>query len=130
MLKKNLSYNDIPFFITPNAFTGDLNLISQTTAIRQSLKNIILTNNGERKFDYLFGGNIYNYLFDNFTPQAILEVQAKIVWNIRVYEPRVIVNNITITEDLENYSINITVDFGILDTGTNDTLTVIIARIR
>ena len=72
MLKKKQDFRDIPFFISKNAFTNDLNTIVNLSAIRQSIKNIILTNLGERTFQYNFGCNIYDTLFE------LMEVDDKI----------------------------------------------------
>ena len=44
MLKKKQDFKDIPFFISKNPFTNDLNTVNNLPAIRQALKNIILTN--------------------------------------------------------------------------------------
>ena len=47
-------YKDIDFKFSKNTFTGDLNVVQDSTAIKQSIKNIILTLKGERSFKYEF----------------------------------------------------------------------------
>lgn len=131
MLKKNISYTDIPFFISKNPFTGDLNLTRDLNAIRQSIKNIIMTNNGERSFDFKFGCNIYDYLFENFTIDMIVRAQGVIAGNIQRYEGnRVGINDIKILNNPSANEINIVVDYNIPDAGISDIVRVNIARTR
>ena len=131
MLVKNLNYSDIPFFISKNYFTGDLNLVKNLGAIRQSIKNIIMTNNGERGFDYKFGCSIYNYLFDNFTIDMIVRAQSTIAGNIQKYEGnRVGINDIKILNIPSENKIDIIVDYNIPDIGISDIISVSILRTR
>ena len=125
MLKKNISYADIPFFISKNSFTSDLNLTRDLNAIRQSIKNIIMTNNGERGFDYKFGCNIYDYLFENFTIDMIVRAQSTIAGNIQRYEgSRVGINDIKIINNAKANENNIP------DAGISDIVSVSILRTR
>lgn len=130
MLQTRQTYTDIPFFISRNAFTNDLNKIKDLSAIRQSLKNIILTNAGERFFDNRFGCNITSSLFENYTMEMVVGLQSRIAVNIGTYENRVSINDIRVVNDSENYSINVVVDFSIPDFGIKDTITIPITRDR
>ena len=63
-LFKNV-YSDIPMFFSKNSFTGDVNLKKDSNAIKESIKNLILTMNYERPFDAEFGTPAANGLFEN-----------------------------------------------------------------
>jgi phage baseplate assembly protein W len=131
MLIKNLNYTDIPFFISKNGFTNDLNLIKNLSAIRQSIKNIIMTNTGERSFDHKFGCDIYNYLFENFTIDMVVRAQSTIAGNIQRYEGfRVGINDIKIINVPAENKIDIIVDYNIPDAGISDIISVSILRTR
>lgn len=131
MLKKNISYTDLPFFISKNSFTGDINVTRDLNAIRQSIKNIIMTNSGERAFDYKFGCSIYDYLFENFTIDMIVATQSKIAGNIQRYEgSRVGINDIRVINIPEENKIDIVVDYNIPDAGISDIISVSILRTR
>ena len=96
MLITTQQYRDLPFFISKNTFTGDLNTINDLSAIRQAIKNIIMTNSGERAFDYNFGRDSYKNLFENITLELIATIQSKIATNLRVYEQRVQLNDVRV----------------------------------
>jgi phage baseplate assembly protein W len=131
MLKKNLSYTDIPFFISKNYFTGDLNLVRDLGAIRQSIKNIIMTNAGERSFDFKFGCSIYDFLFENFTVDMVVLAQSTIAGNIQKYEgSRVGINDVKILNVPKENKIDIIVDYNIPDVGISDIISVSILRTR
>ena len=130
MLITNQQYADLPFFISKNAFTSDLNLIYDVSAIRQAVKNILLTNIGERAFDYTFGGSLYQTLFENLNLELILDVQSKVANNLRTYERRVEINDIRVIENPKEYSITIVVDFGVPDLQLSDVIEIDIARNR
>jgi len=88
------NYADIPFFISSNTFTGDLNISRNLSAVRQSIKNILLTNVGERPFDYGFGCSLFNSLFENNTSEMHIEMQARIQSAFSGYEPRISIRDI------------------------------------
>lgn len=81
-------YKDIDFSFSKNPFSGDLNTVSGSTAIKQSLKNIILTYKGEKTFNYEFGASVQDVLFE---PGNIpnIEVLSEIDVRIRTSEPRI-----------------------------------------
>lgn len=130
MIQKKQTYADLPFFMSSNAFTRDINLIRDLSAIRQSIKNIIMTNNGERSFDFAFGGSLYEMLFENYTLEMILDVQSKIATNIKTYEQRVELNDVRILDNPEENSVNIVVDFFVPELAKNDVIVVKLARNR
>jgi phage baseplate assembly protein W len=107
-LTSNL-YSDIPFFLTKNSFTNDINVKKDLNCIKQSIKNIILTRFGEKPFDYRFGSLIYSLLFETIDNNDMRMTQYKVQMQsvINTYEPRVVVTDV-------NYSIS-TVDTNYLD---------------
>ncbi len=130
MLRKKQDFRDIPFFVSKNAFTSDLNTIVNLSAIRQSIKNIILTNLGERTFQYNFGCNVYDSLFELMEEDQKIAMQITILSKLQLYEPRIQVNEIYIESYPEENKINIVVNFGIPDIGLLDTINLSIVRTR
>lgn len=131
MLNYNLTYNDIPFVMSRNPFTGDLNTVKDVYAIKQSVKNIVMTIAGERPFNILFGGNPINFLFENLTTMATIQCKNLISNAIGNYEPRVTVRDIGIEQSLSNPNrINIIVVIRILELGIVDSIVVSLERTR
>lgn len=130
MLKKSLPYSDIPFFLSKNTFTEDFNLVKNLSSIRQSLKNIILTNKKERPFNVDFGGSLFEDIFENYNYEMVLTLQSRIANNIALFEPRVIVNDIRVVDELEANYISIIVDFGVKFTEVTDSIQLNLVRNR
>lgn len=79
-------------FLTSFAKTpvGDqLAKITNERSINQSLKNIILTDLGERLFQPNFGSNVRSMLFENNIESNITAIEFYITNSIQVSEPRV-----------------------------------------
>lgn len=131
MLQINYTVNDLPFFISKNPFTGDLNLVKDVNAIKQSVKNIIMTIRGERPFNFLLGGNPRGYLFDNLNNLVIINCKSLISNAIATFEPRVILNDIQIYQSFSNPNkINIIIVYRIPEIGITDTVSISIERTR
>lgn len=130
MISKLTGYADIPFFISKNKFTEDFNIIKEMSAIRQSVKNLILTNKGERFFNSDLGSNVYASMFENFDIETIISLQSRIANNLNIYEPRVIVNDVRVLEEPKEYAIKIIVDIGIVNTNITDSIEINLVRNR
>lgn len=131
MLKKTTSYADIPFFITANPFTNDVNLVKDVNAIKQALKNIVLTIQYERPFNPAFGANPRRFLFDHLDIISSMEAKHLIANAINTFEPRVTLKDIAIHRSPSNLNkINIIVIYTITTNGITDTLTISLERTR
>lgn len=76
-------------------FKGDIYKKSDTSAVLQSVENILLTNTLEKPFEPSFGGNLRSILFEN--PSTISEpfMIRLIEDELKRWEPRVTVTSIT-----------------------------------
>lgn len=131
MLRTKLNYTDIPFFVTKNWFTNDINLIKDTFAIKQSVKNIIMTIRGERPFNLLFGGNPRNFLFEHLDILTVAECKSLIVNSLATFEPRIDLRDIAIELSRSNPNkINIIIVYTIPETNVIDTVSIALERTR
>ena len=65
---KRIIYRDIDLRFKPHPVTGDIPALTNEAAVKQVVRNSVLTNHNERFMDHLFGGNIRANLFDNVSP--------------------------------------------------------------
>ena len=89
---------------------GDLAQVKKSTAINRSLKNILMTNAGERLFQPDIDSGIGILLFENFSPLTTSRLESVIKQAIDKYEPRAEVTNITVhaNDDENAYEVKIT----------------------
>ena len=88
---------------------GDLTQVKKSTAISRSLKNIIMTNPGERLFQPDVEGGLGPLMFEQFNDLTTSRIESKIRQAIGKFEPRADVQSINvIPKPKENaYQVNI-----------------------
>lgn len=110
--------------------SGDVYKKIDAAAVRQSVKNIVLTDYHEKPFLPFYGGNVRDLLFENFTFSLSEDVKARIRRAINIYEPRAIVNDIRTRWDEDNHHLLVTIIFQVINTTELITLNVTLTRIR
>jgi phage baseplate assembly protein W len=103
--KKIYADFDISFYRNP--FTSTISTKIDAEAIKQSIRNIILTNKGERPFEPNFGSNLRRYLFENFSLITKDQIETEIRTAINTFEPRVIIADLEVKDFPERNAINI-----------------------
>ena len=109
---------------------GDLAKTVDEFAVAQSIKNLILTDKMERPFQPTLGCDIRKSLFENFTPQTITVAKRRIAETIGQYEPRAEIINIDASPDEDNNALNMTIVFSLINSDVEQTLGLVLERIR
>ncbi len=128
MILNKPKYSDLSMFLTKNRYTGDFDLTKDKTSIKASIKNIILTQKGERPFDRNFGSNIQETLFstqNNRFADSIIE--SSIYSSIMTNEPRVDYKNFSVKitrNEKSPKSMSIDVNFQLIDSDEIITVTI------
>ena len=87
-------FKDISLSFIPHPITDDLPILLNERAITRSVRNIVETIPTEKFFDSLFGTDVRDSLFENFTNSTVTILEDQIRTSIENYEPRV--NNINV----------------------------------
>lgn len=110
---------------------GDIYKKTDAAAVKQAVKNLLMTNRHEKPFKPYFGGNLYGLLFELASdPVVRADLRDSIVDQINIYEPRARVTNVETELNPDNHSINITVYFVVKSTNEQVTLETTIKRLR
>jgi len=103
-------FKDVSFsFIHPA--TGDLLLATDIEAVKNSIKNIILTQKGTRPFFPEFGTRVSNLLFELASPLTASQINDEIVTGIEEFEKRISRFQVQVADDHEKNAYNITTTF-------------------
>jgi phage baseplate assembly protein W len=127
--KEVREYKDIAFMMESHPLSGEIVTKKNAEAIKQSIRNLLLTRKGSRKFDPEFGSPIYEFLFENFTGAAIYACRTQIASMLGKYEPRFSVRKVDITSPSPN-TINIEIEGLIVNTTRPITITLLVDRLR
>ena len=83
------SYSDIDLSFTVKP-SGDLYKKTDAGAVKQAVKNLLLTNNFEKPFQPYYGGNLSGLLFELASdPIEARTLKDQLMEQIEVYEPRI-----------------------------------------
>ena len=108
------SFKDIKVDFARNPFTQDVSQVSNDNAIKQSLKNLVMTQPGEKLFQPQIGSGVRQLLFepmDGFTADAIRD---DILSTVGQHEPRITINNLAVREQYDANQFNVTIDYNIV----------------
>lgn len=109
-------FTDIDLNFAKNPVTRDVNVLQDETAIKRSLKNIILTNTYERPFLPELKGNVTAMLFEPFTDLTVIRLEKGIRDAILSYEPRVVLQDVIVEGDPDRNRFIVTIRFQIRNT--------------
>jgi hypothetical protein len=128
--KKQELFSDFLDNFDKHPISHGLIKITNKQSIKQSLRNLILTNLGERLFQPNIGSNIHRALFEPNDIVTAENISFYIKNTIQYNEPRVKVLNIEVLPDISRYSFNVNIIFSVINSTTPVTLNLILKRVR
>jgi phage baseplate assembly protein W len=130
MARNTRTFSDLDFNFTPHPVTGDIVRRFDESAIRNSLKNLVMTSNYERPFHSEIGSPIKRLLFEPATPMLEVMLQRAISDTVNNFEPRVELLNVDVVVSEDTYEVYVTIEFQILNTTQPLTLDLTLERTR
>ena len=122
-------YKDIDLTFA-NKPSGEIFKKESAAAVKQAVKNLMLTNYFEKPFQPLFGGNLREMLFDLADDDAEEDIEDRIKAAITIFEPRAQALNVTAIATPDRNSIRVTAEFRVINTQETVTVTTVLARLR
>lgn len=130
MARNTNVFTDIDLNFTAHPVTGDVVRRTNENAIKQSVKNLLLTRNFERPFHSEIGSPIRQLLFDLPGPMFAMSLRRAIIDVINNFEPRVNVIDVVVNDQSDSNSVYVTLIFNIVNTSTPITLDLALERTR
>jgi len=124
------TYTDLDAAFTFNPITDDIALITNNKAIAFSVKNLILTMNGERPFNPDLGTPIRHLIFEQFGPMLDVVLKQLISQVLATYEPRISVSDIEIDSQTDQHQLSVTIKYTLLSISTPYSINVVLTRTR
>lgn len=128
--KKTEYFSDFLDNFDKSPFGNQLAKVTNEKAVSQSIKNLILTNLGERPFQPNIGSDVTTLLFEpNFSDTT--DLVEKLIRNcIEVNEPRAILQEIIFPEQTDEHSLEITIVYQVINNPEPVNLTLVLKRVR
>jgi phage baseplate assembly protein W len=127
-MKTSRTFSDIDLNFIPHPVTGDIVKKYDESAIKASIRNLVLTSNYERPFHSEIGCQLRNLLFEPMSPITTQLIQNTIAQTIKNFEPRAILLSVVASYSPDNNSVYVTVNFMIVNTTTPQTVNITLER--
>ena len=126
---RSIDYSDLDLTFTAKP-AGDVFKKTAIAAVKQSVKNLLMTNRYEKPFDTTFGGNLNDFLFELETGDEAELIADNVIEAVELHEPRARVISVDVNLQPDTNNVRITVVFEILSVGETVTLELNLTRLR
>lgn len=125
-----LSINNQRIDAVPTQNTAGVFAQSYTTEEQSisNLKNLLLTRRGERLYHPDFGTRVYDFLFEQITPEGMNLLRENLIEDIEFWLPYIIISDVNIVDYNDRYDvmngITISIRFRVTQQGSERTIVV------
>ncbi len=123
-------FSDFLTDLTPHPITKDVMRVRNDLSVKQSIKNLILTNYTERPFQPTIGCNIYGSLFEPNDRFFFDSIESSIRNTILYNEPRATILDVRVQALADNYSVGVSIVFALINSVEPQSLDIILRRVR
>jgi phage baseplate assembly protein W len=107
-------FKDLSMTFQANPLNYDLIALKNESAIARSVRNLVLTQPGERFFNENLGSKVGRSLFENIDDISASIIRDEITNTINRYEPRVELIDVIISPNYDNNEFNVTINYKII----------------
>ncbi len=107
-------FKDISMTFQSNPLNRDLIGIKNETAIARSVKNLVLSSQGEKFFNSSFGTRVSKLLFENIDEMTASIIKDEITSTLSTYEPRIEVIDVTVKPNYDQNEFATTIQYKIV----------------
>ena len=130
MARNTRIFSDLDLNFTAHPVTKDITRRYDDNAIKQSLKNLILTGNYERPFHSEIGSQVRSLLFEPPSPMLAVSMRKAIFDLVNNFEPRVDLIDVIVNFNPDLNYVYVTIEFKIVNTERPLTLDLVLERTR
>lgn len=130
MANNSRTFTDLDLNFIANPVTGDVSRKYDENAIKQSIKNLVMTNHYEKPFHPEIGSQVYSLLFEPFSPMLKSMLERSIINTIANFEPRASLIDVEVNLNPDNNSVFCQIIFRIINTQRPLTVDITLTRTR
>jgi len=129
-VSRKKGWADLNLKLTRHPIRKDIIPLKDDEAIKNSVKNLVLTNFFERPFQPQVGANLRGLLFEPADAITKYELSDGIKQVLVDYEPRIRVTRVGIEDESDRNAYRITVHFQIIEMDLNTEVEIVLQRLR
>jgi len=111
-------YSDLDLFFGRNNKTKDVSKLSNVTAVKRSVRNLVLMNEFEKPFHPEISSGIRDTLFELLTPVTAIILARQVQDVIENFEPRARLIGVRAWPDLDRNAYDVSVQFYVVNAPT------------
>ena len=105
---------DVSASFQVNPINSDVIVTRNENAIARAVRNLVFTIPGEKPFQPNIGSNVSRLLFENLDRITAQSIKSEIESTINSFEPRVSLNEVTVTPNFDNNEFDCVVNYDII----------------
>lgn len=107
-------FQDISMTFKVNPLTNDLITLKNETSIARSVRNLVMTLQGEVFYNPIVGSRVSRLLFDNMDAATSDLLKDEVTRTIKNYEPRVDLIAVDVEPNFDNNEYNVRISYFIV----------------
>jgi len=127
---KPVLYSDFLINFDRNPVSGNLARVTNEESVKQSIRNLVLTNKSERFYDMNKGSKVSSMLFDLASDTTEVSLETSIREVIQNYEPRAKINKIQVDSLPDNNSLVVKIVFSLINIPQEISFNLLLKRVR
>ena len=129
-VSRKKGWSDLDLSLKRHPIQKDILPLKDDRAIKNAVKNLVLTNFYERPFQLSKGGNLSGFLFEPADAITAYEMKEAIRDVLKFYEPRITTGSIEILDDGERNAWRVNINFLIKNINIVTNVEVLLRRTR
>jgi len=108
------AFKDVSMSFQVSPLTYDIIALKNETAIARSIRNLVLTDRGERFFNNDLGSRVNSILFESLDEISASSAKDEIENTINLFEPRVNLISVDVLPNYDDGELNVTIRYYIV----------------
>jgi phage baseplate assembly protein W len=130
IVARRKGYRDLDLALKIHPIRKDLNILKDDNAIKNAVRNLLISNAFERPFQPQLGANLRGLLFEPADAITKIAIKENVSNVIKDYEPRVKLLSVAIKDLSDQNAYRLTVKFLIKEYDTNESVEILLRRLR
>tara|TARA_B110000914_G_C15191178_1_gene321844 strand:- start:88 stop:531 length:444 start_codon:yes stop_codon:yes gene_type:complete len=127
---RSVQYRDIDLTFISKSVSGEIFKKTEASAVKQAVKNLVMTNFAEKPFNPMFGANIRSLLFELADEDTEEKIEDNIISAINRFEPRAKILNVLANSNPDRNAVDVSIVFQVVNTQEEVSLSIVLARLR
>lgn len=130
VVARKKQHRDLDLSLKIHPIRKDIIPLKDDNAIKNALRNLLVSNFYDRPFSRDKGANLKGLLFEPADVFTRITMRKNLESVIRKYEPRVSIRSINIIDNADTNSYRINVNFKIKEDNTNESVSIVLRRLK